>query len=317
MHLLGPRCCRPPSNSTSQPHGTGALPAPAAPRPSHRLPRRPVTGAEAHAQRLSLWQDSAACLSRTPRSPARRCNEGADSGGALVVLCVRHMGHHGAQVQCRIPNPCSVIWGVWRGGRGGGGWTRLPMEGGGGFGGVPASPVSATGLLLRAAGGGGGAAPPTVGLRFLYGPLTGTRPSLRMLRPVAAFCRPLWPVYVAPFSCQRGPVVGALGLCWLLLGGCFTVVAAHSPPHPDRPPHASPRFRVHVAQSLHASSWCPGRPPPASPRCPVRGAKVLHLCVWCTWAVCAPSWFPHVSCAPPWVARAPLQASEIPRPGGG
>ena len=89
VHLLGPRCCRPPSNSTSQPHGTGALPAPAAPRPSHRLPRRPVAGAEAHAQLLSLWQDSAACLSRTPRSPARLCNEGADSGGLwLCCVCV-------------------------------------------------------------------------------------------------------------------------------------------------------------------------------------------------------------------------------------
>ena len=46
------------------------------------------------------------------------------------------------------------------------------------------------------------------------GPWTVTRSSLRMLRRVAAFCRPLRPVLLlvsAPRS--RSPVVGVLGLC--------------------------------------------------------------------------------------------------------
>ena len=78
------------------------------------------------------------------------------------------------------------------------------------------------------------------------GPWTVTRSSLRMLRRVAAFCRPLRPVLLVvsfprsrspvvgvpglcwmwqdvPFARQRRPVVGVLGLCWLLRGSfdCF------------------------------------------------------------------------------------------------
>ena len=71
------------------------------------------------------------------------------------------------------------------------------------------------------------------------GPWTVTRSSLRMLRRVAAFCRPLQPVLLlvlfpfvepsivlglcwmwhgVPFARQRRPVIGILRLCWLLLG---------------------------------------------------------------------------------------------------
>ena len=54
---------------------------------------------------------------------------------------------------------------------------------------------------------------------FLTGPWTVTRSSLRMLRRVAAFCRPLRPVFLlASFSYWRGPGAGVLGLCWLLWG---------------------------------------------------------------------------------------------------
>ena len=79
------------------------------------------------------------------------------------------------------------------------------------------------------------------GCCFFTGPWTVTRSSLRMLRRVAAFCRPLRPVLLlvsfprlrspvagvlglcwmwqdVPFPCQRRPVVGILGLCWLLWG---------------------------------------------------------------------------------------------------
>ena len=46
------------------------------------------------------------------------------------------------------------------------------------------------------------------------GPWTVTRSSLRMLRRVAAFCRPLRPLLLlVSFPRSRGPVVGVLGLC--------------------------------------------------------------------------------------------------------
>ena len=48
------------------------------------------------------------------------------------------------------------------------------------------------------------------------GPWTVTRSSLRMLRRVTAFCRPLQPVLLlVSFPHSRGPVVGVLGLCRL------------------------------------------------------------------------------------------------------
>ena len=78
------------------------------------------------------------------------------------------------------------------------------------------------------------------------GPWTVTRSSLRMLRRVAAFCRPLRPVLLlvsfprsrspvagvlglccmwhgVPFARQRRPIIGVLRMCWLLPGSfdCF------------------------------------------------------------------------------------------------
>ena len=54
------------------------------------------------------------------------------------------------------------------------------------------------------------------GCCFFTGPWTVTRSSLRMLRRVAAFCRPLRPVLLlVSFPRSRSPVVGVLGLCWL------------------------------------------------------------------------------------------------------
>ena len=48
------------------------------------------------------------------------------------------------------------------------------------------------------------------------GPWTVTRSSLRMLRRVAAFCRPLRPVLLLVlFPRSRSPVVGVPGLCWM------------------------------------------------------------------------------------------------------
>ena len=51
---------------------------------------------------------------------------------------------------------------------------------------------------------------------FFTGPWTVTRSSLRMLRRVAAFCRPLRPVLpLVSFPRSRSPVVDVLGLCWM------------------------------------------------------------------------------------------------------
>ena len=54
------------------------------------------------------------------------------------------------------------------------------------------------------------------GFCVFTGPWTVTRSSLRMLRRVAAFCRPLRPVLLlVSFPRSRSPVVGVPGLCWL------------------------------------------------------------------------------------------------------
>ena len=51
---------------------------------------------------------------------------------------------------------------------------------------------------------------------FFTGPWTVTRSSLRMLRGVAAFCRPLRPVLLLlSFPRSQSAVVGVPGLCWL------------------------------------------------------------------------------------------------------
>ena len=54
------------------------------------------------------------------------------------------------------------------------------------------------------------------GCYFFAGPWTVTRSSIRVLRPVAAFCRPLWRVLLlVSFPRLRSPIVGVPGLCWL------------------------------------------------------------------------------------------------------
>ena len=69
------------------------------------------------------------------------------------------------------------------------------------------------------------------------GPWTVTRSSLRMLRRVAAFCRPLRPLLLlVSFPRSRSPVVGVPGLCWLLPGSfdcfCCPHTSVHRPPQP-------------------------------------------------------------------------------------
>ena len=96
------------------------------------------------------------------------------------------------------------------------------------------------------------------------GPWTVTRSSLRMLRRVAAFCRPLRPVLLlvsfprsrspvvgvlglcwmwrdVPFACQRRPIIGVLRMCWLLEGSfdcfCCPHTSVHRPSPPPPPLH--------------------------------------------------------------------------------
>ena len=97
-------------------------------------------------------------------------------------------------VVCLIHNKHSLNTG------GGGGSRVLLTEGGGWVGG-------------GSKGGGGGGGPPCVTFRrgccSFTGPWTVTRSSLRMLRRVAAFCRPLRPVLLlVSFPRSRSPVVG-------------------------------------------------------------------------------------------------------------
>ena len=86
------------------------------------------------------------------------------------------------------------------------------------------------------------------------GPWTVTRSSLRMLRRVATFCRPLRPVLLlvsfprsrspvvgvlglcwmrhgVPFACQRRPIIGVLRMCWLLPGSFDCFCCPHTSVH--------------------------------------------------------------------------------------
>ena len=97
------------------------------------------------------------------------------------------------------------------------------------------------------------------GCCFFTGPWTVTRSSLRMLRPVAAFCRPLRPVYL-PVSCprSRSPEVWCAGGC---AGVVFRLLLPSPPPHSGRPPPASLCFRGHVVRRVAVSSRGPGQTP--------------------------------------------------------
>ena len=142
------------------------------------------------------------------------------------------------------------------------------------------------------------------GCSFFTGPWTVTRSSLRILRRVAAFCRPLRPVLLlVSFPRSRSPVVGVLGLCWLLRGH-LTVFAVHTPPLSGCPQPASLCFRVREAQVPWSSTRCPGRPPrtlPQSVGCACAGRIPCWLRVACASRVaCAPSWLTRVVCVPQW-----------------
>ena len=92
------------------------------------------------------------------------------------------------------------------------------------------------------------------GCCFFTGPWTVTRSSLRMLRRVAAFCRPLRPVLLlvsfprsrspvvgvlglcsmwhgVPFACQWRPIIGVLRMCWLLPGSFDYFCCPHTSVH--------------------------------------------------------------------------------------
>ena len=99
------------------------------------------------------------------------------------------------------------------------------------------------------------------GCGFVTGPWTVS--SLRMLRRVATFCRPLRPMVLLVSFPSAGPSSWRIGGC----AGCcrdrFTVFAAHSSPHPGRPPPASLCCRGHVVRRVVISS--PLSPPALPP----------------------------------------------------
>ena len=92
------------------------------------------------------------------------------------------------------------------------------------------------------------------GCWYYTGPWTVTRSSLRMLRRVATFCRPLrlvlllvsfprsrspavgvpglcWMWRDVPFACQRPPIIGVLRMCWLLPGSFDCFCCPHTSVH--------------------------------------------------------------------------------------
>ena len=112
---------------------------------------------------------------------------------------------------------------------------------------------------------------------FFTGPWTVTRSSLRMLRRVAAFCRPLRPVLLlVSFPRSRSPVVGVLGLCWMWRDVPFArqrrpIVGVPTPP----PPCVT--FR-RVAVSLRG----PGQSPVLPFACCVGSPRSVGRCGWCS-----------------------------------
>ena len=127
------------------------------------------------------------------------------------------------------------------------------------------------------------------------GPWTVTRSSLRMLRRVAAFCRPLRPVLLlvsfprswspvfgvlglcwmwqdVPFARQRRPIIGVLRMCWLLRGSfdcfCCPHISVHRPSIaclavflcgpgalPPPPPNRTPQYLPLVCGKFHGTPW--------------------------------------------------------------
>ena len=92
------------------------------------------------------------------------------------------------------------------------------------------------------------------GCCFFMGPWTVARSPLRMLRRVAAFCRPLPPVLLlVSFPHSRSPVVGVLRLC------CFAAGVASHPLLPTP-------LRILVIHQLRCGGGALTPPPPPPPR---------------------------------------------------
>ena len=119
------------------------------------------------------------------------------------------------------------------------------------------------------------------GCCFFTGPWTVTRSSLRMLRRVAAFCRPLQPVLLpvsllrsqspvvcvlglcwmwrgVPFARQRRPIIYILRMCWLLPGSFDCFCCPPTLPHPVPTSVLTHRG----AKRVSTPPWAPGHPEP-------------------------------------------------------
>ena len=104
------------------------------------------------------------------------------------------------------------------------------------------------------------------GCCFFTGPWTVTHSSLCVLRRVAAFYRPLRPMFLlVSFSRQWSPVVCALGLCWLLRGLFYVLRSSTTCPTafpcacgPTLPPrHPGSWWSTMCLRATLACAWPP------------------------------------------------------------
>ena len=91
------------------------------------------------------------------------------------------------------------------------------------------------------------------------GPWTVTRSSLRMLRRVAAFCRPLRPVLLlVSFPRSWSPAIGVLGLCWMWRDVPFACQRRPIPslhPLPKQQQVLGPMWRVAPRNSIRDAMY--------------------------------------------------------------
>ena len=147
------------------------------------------------------------------------------------------------------------------------------------------------------------------GCGFFTGPWTVTHSSLRMLRRVAAFCRPLRPMLpLVLFPRERGPVVGVPGLCWRLRGpfdGCCCPLPSAFRSSPTCLA-AFPWARGPIAPLCNIPSGCcslrgPGQSPVRPFACCVGSLLSVGRCgrcsCWCRFGVRGAQWLACWDCA--------------------
>ena len=126
------------------------------------------------------------------------------------------------------------------------------------------------------------------GCCFFTRPWTVTRSALRMLRRVAASCRPLRPVLLlVSFPRSRSPVVGVPGLCWMRQDVPFA--------RQQRPViGTSPAQRAEGMQTLKANTEARGCRATDSERNALQWHCQRRLSLW-------QAWYPEINTSEGWV----------------